>query len=58
MGYRKMKGYKQGLFTGLATVVTATLIAFTLYHMIVSEPTRIKQKEPDLPVLRTGSGVR
>ena len=53
-----MKGYKQGLFTSLVTVVTATLIAFTLYHMIVSEPTRIKQKEPDLPVLRTGSGVR
>lgn len=43
---------------GLTAAVIATLIGFTLYYMIISEPTRIKQKEPDLPALRTGSGVR
>ena len=43
---------------GLVAAVIAALIAFTLYYMIVSKPTKTKQNEPDLPALRTGSGVR
>ena len=43
---------------GLVSAIIATLIAFTLYYMIVSKPIKIKQNEPDLPALRTGSGVR
>ena len=43
---------------GLVAAVIATLIAFTLFYMIINEPTRMKQKEPDLPASRTGSGVR
>ena len=54
MGYKKMKAYKQSL----VAAVIAALIAFTLYYMIISEPTRMKQKKPDLPASRTGSGVR